>query len=1131
LIGIYFQLKELMDESKENELPLDNHPGAIFQTSTGSYSLGQYEIIKLLGIGGMGQVYEVRHRTLKTRHALKLINPELLQFEDALEFFKKEALVMATLRHPGIVYVDEYGETDGHIWIRQELVNGMQSEKGQILVTLEDYIKDQQDTFPQDEVLDFMHQVLDALAFAHHKGCVHRDLKPGNILISEEGIKIVDFGLVQLMRKNEWQMSAFKSILELKPDPSSRTERERSIAGTYEYMSPEQKNGYSDERSDLYALGLICLIMLTGRHSPGFKKPSELIEGINPEWDFWIQKSLEQNPDDRFQSATEMAKALPTPQNSDKSAEIEIKTTREDFIEENPISTIDDAQKILDIGDAFGQYKILSILGQGGMGRVFEVKHEVLETRHALKLIHPKVLEHEDGLQYFRNEAKVMAQLRHPGIVAVDDFGQTDGQYWLRSELISGIELEGQSIVSLEEYIEQLDGLPHEREIADFLEHTLEAIGYAHSKGVIHCDLKPANILLHPEGTKIADFGIVRLIREDWLLSEVEPILHETQQHETSNLDPTESAIVGTYEFMSPEQRKGLRVDGRSDLYSIGLIAFRMLTGREMPGLKRASEISKGIHGSWDRWLEKSLEENPAERFRTARDMLTALPKVRAPTWFSNAQRANAIFITNKEALPSDKASKPKRTTIPMPKVLMVLAVIVFFTSLVWMINNLPDDNERTDTPPPPPPNVITFDPLPGDINLSQNTLVLSATSSAGLSTTFSVDKPEVATVQGNKLTLVAGGSVTVTATQSGVITDKSADPVSHTLKIIDDTRLPPPPGEQTITFNRLPETIILSQNTLVLSATSSAGLPITFSVDKPKIATVQGNNLTLISSGSVTVTAMQSGDITYRPADPVSQTLKVLGEIPPPPPPLPPPPPRTITLQPSGIELLWIKSGEFNMGSPKNELGRPLDDEAQHKVKITGFWMGKTEVTIKEWNETVPEDPKPGKERDPVTIVSWGDATGFCKAINRKKNPNLRNHEIRLPTEAEWEYACRAGTKTAYSFGDNPRNLGSHGWYGKNANGFTHPVGVLPSNRLGLHDMHGNVREWCSDWYLKNYSTEKQTDPTGPQTGTNRVTRGGSWQLFESYARSAARKDEGPSAQKKDLGFRIVLAPSKQEK
>ena len=156
-----------MDEPNENELPLDNHPGAIFQTSTGSYSLGQYEIVKLLGIGGMGQVYEVRHRTLKTRHALKLINPELLQFDDALEFFKKEALVMATLRHPGIVYVDEYGETDGHIWIRQELVNGMQSEKGQILVTLEDYIKDQQGIFPQDEVLDFMHQVLDALAFAH----------------------------------------------------------------------------------------------------------------------------------------------------------------------------------------------------------------------------------------------------------------------------------------------------------------------------------------------------------------------------------------------------------------------------------------------------------------------------------------------------------------------------------------------------------------------------------------------------------------------------------------------------------------------------------------------------------------------------------------------------------------------------------------------------------------------------------------------------------------------------------------------------------------------------------------------------------------------------------------------------
>ncbi|MBT5689571.1 MAG: SUMF1/EgtB/PvdO family nonheme iron enzyme [Opitutae bacterium] len=1060
-----------MDEPNENELPLDNHPGAIFQTSTGSYSLGQYEIVKLLGIGGMGQVYEVRHRTLKTRHALKLINPELLQFDDALEFFKKEALVMATLRHPGIVYVDEYGETDGHIWIRQELVNGMQSEKGQILVTLEDYIKDQQGIFPQDEVLDFMHQVLDALAFAHQKGCVHRDLKPGNILISEEGIKIVDFGLVQLMRKNDWQMSAFKSILEHKPDPSSRTERERSIAGTYEYMSPEQKNGYSDERSDLYALGLICLIMLTGRRDPGFKKPTELIKGIYPEWDFWIQKSLEPNPDDRFQSAVKMKEALPLPEQLGKSEEIEMKSTSDDFVKKDQAQTIENEQKVLGVGDTLGQYKILSVLGQGGMGRVFEVKHEVLETRHALKLIHPQVLEHEEGLQYFRNEAKVMAQLRHPGIVAVDDFDQTDGQYWLRSELISGIELEGKSIVSLEEYIDQLDGLPHEKEISDFLKQTLEAIGYAHSKGVIHCDLKPANILLHPEGTKIADFGIVRLIREDWLLSEAEPILHETQQHETSNLDPTESAIVGTYEFMSPEQRKGLRVDGRSDLYSIGLIAFRMLTGREMPGLKRASEIRRGIHGSWDRWLEKSLEENPAERFRTARDMFTALPKVRTPTWFTNTDKANAIFIIpNKIDTEANNVGRAKKVKFPLG-ILGALVVVALIASLAWMIKNLPDDNVGTDTDP---------------------------------------------------------GSATVTATQVGHITDKPPGPVSQNLTIIP--RPPTVPSKQTITFKAPPDNITLSQKTLILSATSSAGLPVAFSVDKPEVVTVQGNKLTLVAAGTVTVTATQVGDNKYDSAFPVSHTLKISDET---------FKPQIITfeslpiqgkpytLQPSGIELLWIKSGEFDMGSPKNEPGRPRDDdEAQHKVKITGFWMGKTEVTIKEWNKTVPETPQLGKERNPVTRVSWKEAMDFCRVLNLKQNPQLPTHEIRLPTEAEWEYACRAGTKTAYSFGDDTRNLESHAWYGKNANQVTHPVGVLPSNRFGLHDMHGNVREWCNDRYLNKYAEGSQTNPIGPKTGDLRVTRGGSWQLFESYCRSAARKGERPSARPEDLGLRIVLSP-----
>ena len=300
----------MSEENKQGTggLPEDVHPGAVFKT--GDY-FGQYKIVRFLGIGGMGQVYEVHHQTLGTRHALKLINPDLLQFgEDLLKFFRKEARVMAQLNHPGIVRVDDYGEEEGRVWIRQELVEGVETNSGKRLVTLGEYIAHIGGRLPEIEVRECMRQFLDALGFAHSKGCVHRDLKPGNILVDGNGMRITDFGLVRLM-KDFTQTVGFQSLLSNNPDSSSRTDTQNAMVGTYEYMSPEQKLGRADERSDLYSVGLICFIMLTGQETLGVKKPSDLVDGIAPGWDSWLLKAMAEDPDDRFQTAMEMAAALP----------------------------------------------------------------------------------------------------------------------------------------------------------------------------------------------------------------------------------------------------------------------------------------------------------------------------------------------------------------------------------------------------------------------------------------------------------------------------------------------------------------------------------------------------------------------------------------------------------------------------------------------------------------------------------------------------------------------------------------------------------------------------------------------------------------------------------------------------
>ena len=271
---------------------------------------GQYEIIRLLGVGGMGQVYEVRHNVMGTRHAIKLVKPELLKNSGALDFFKKEARVMAQLAHPHIVRVDDYGETDGVAWLRQELIEGVETAEGGRLVTLDDYIQYHGGQIAEAEVSECLRQFLVALDFAHSKGCIHRDLKPSNILIDAEGMKVADFGLVYLMKEN-CQMTAFQTLLRTRTQTTAMSSQENAIVGTFEYMSPEQKEGRADLRSDLYAVGLMCFRMLTGRKTLSFQKITELVEGIHPGWDEWIQTALAENPDDRFQSAAEMQAALP----------------------------------------------------------------------------------------------------------------------------------------------------------------------------------------------------------------------------------------------------------------------------------------------------------------------------------------------------------------------------------------------------------------------------------------------------------------------------------------------------------------------------------------------------------------------------------------------------------------------------------------------------------------------------------------------------------------------------------------------------------------------------------------------------------------------------------------------------
>ncbi len=223
------------------------------------------------------------------------------------------------------------------------------------------------------------------------------------------------------------------------------------------------------------------------------------------------------------------------------------------------------------------------------------------------------------------------------------------------------------------------------------------------------------------------------------------------------------------------------------------------------------------------------------------------------------------------------------------------------------------------------------------------------------------------------------------------------------------------------------------------------------------------------------------------------------------------------------GMEFKLIPAGTFIMGDTRVD-----KDWTPHEVILTtSFKMGVHEVTQAQYEQVMGVNSSEFKGADnPVEKASWDDAVEFCRRLSDLPAEKAAGNVYRLPTEAEWEYACRAGTTTKYSFGDDESELGDYAWYGVNSDQKTHPVGSKKPNAWGLYDMHGNVFEWCQDRY-GDYPSGSVTDPTGPAVGSYRVHRGGSWDGPAELCRSATRCGYGPSYRYFNYGFRVCLSPS----
>lgn len=235
----------------------------------------------------------------------------------------------------------------------------------------------------------------------------------------------------------------------------------------------------------------------------------------------------------------------------------------------------------------------------------------------------------------------------------------------------------------------------------------------------------------------------------------------------------------------------------------------------------------------------------------------------------------------------------------------------------------------------------------------------------------------------------------------------------------------------------------------------------------------------------------------------------------------------KTFTANGVSFTMMPVEGGEFTMGATSEQTGYASDELPTHRVTLSSYMIGETEVTQELWQAVMGYKPtSDGSQwsssyglgaQFPAYYISWNDVQEFITKLN-----NITGETFRMPTEAEWEYAARGGNKSKGYLYSGSNTIGNVAWYADNSGSKTHAVKTKSPNELGLYDMSGNVWEWCSDWY-GSYSSNAQTDPTGPTSGSTRVARGGGWSNRASYCRVAFRNNASPSFRYGHYGFRLA--------
>ncbi len=736
-----------------------------------------------------------------------------------------------------------------------------------------------------------------------------------------------------------------------------------------------------------------------------------------------------------------------------------------------------------DLPEQFGPYRIEKQLGKGGMGTVYLALDTRSQRKVALKVC--DLVDNPIRLERFKREARAAAALDHPNLCRVFDYDVQDGTPYFTMDYIAG--------PTLDRHLQDRGSLPLRKAVLLVRKLAL-AMQVAHDAGVIHRDLKPSNIAMENGEPIVIDFGLA----------------HQTDATSEKRLTKLGTPL-GTPSYMAPEQVKGdLRAMGPcTDIYALGIILYELLTGRppfDGPQMVVMANVLllappplRLLRADLDPRLEeiclKCLAKKPAERWASMTELAAVLGE-----WVREAPANDGTATIVPRSATETQFRPASIASVPPPP----LPVVEMKTLPPARVPELPPTLPAAALEQPPT-LLTSLRRLPPTLLTTLQRLPRS-----------DAMRPQWIGVGVGLLLVVVLGLLVMRSKRGpsdpGQIADnkktearKDDDPERSNSPAEKKTESPTPPPEKD--DKSLPEK--------ETEPPTPEPKPLPMPPEKK--------------------TEPPTPEPKPLPMPPLELAREIANSI--------------------GMKLALIPTGTFTMGSPANEKARGTDED-QHEVTITKpFYLGVHEVTQGQYEKIMGKNPsrlfwkKALGDKDkfqdfldtsnfPVENVSWEDAVEFCKKLSELPAEKRSGRTYRLPTEAEWEYSCRgeAASSKPFHFGSSLSSLqanfnGNYPYGGAALGSYlgrTAEVGSYKANAFGLFDMHGNVWEWCSDWYGQDYyKNSPAKNPKGPAEGSNRVIRGGCWNYIARSCRSADRGRGTPAGRYYNLGFRVAQVPS----